>query len=169
MYPFPRVCGLCDSRYFGESPGLSLCLRCFRETQHEFTTKGTLLGMEIIGSNSINHLSSLHLVTNKTGPDATVHVARGRNVLRAPETSIQALCSNQLKHVSGARPLVEPGSGSLFQTRKDGENKWCPACEKRLRKYMGGRRFHSFSISISAGYPMVLGSTAPKGEKDLAD
>ncbi len=172
VFPNPRYmrnCIYCGALFFTHISDAPLCPKCFEESREEFMEKGTLFGMRLIGDDSTSHLLSLHLVTNKNGNDATVHVARERNVIRAPESPIKALCGNRLGHVSGVRPLVELNSVSAFETHKDEAPKWCPPCEKRFRKLVGGVRTHNFATAMVTGHPMVYGYEEPTRQKGTTD
>ena len=161
-----KNCIYCGLLFFTDNVDAMLCPKCVDESGPEYREKGTIFGMHLTLSNSIGQLLKLHAVTNKNGADATVHVARERNVVRAPRTPIKALCGNDLKHVSGVQPLARRGSPPFFETHKEGENKWCPMCLRRLRKVLGGVRLHSFGTILADGYPMLVGYEPPMGQND---
>ena len=163
LYPFSKYCRLCNSRYFGESPGFSLCPKCFEETRHEFTTKGTLLGTIPTPSADVLALRHVHLITNKKRGRTGVHVVHERYLIGNSESHIVAECGTQLNEISAIRPVVDPSMVSTFDTHSQQETRWCSVCEKRTRQLAGGIRAHRFATMEMGGFPVVLSLEAPKG------
>ena len=166
LLPFARTCDLCDEHFYGSSSTPNLCHKCFAKTRKELMTKGTLLGMEMVPFNHLHRLLTLDVITNKTGTDARIHVAHRRDVLRAVQTPIKALCGNRLTHITEIQPLVDPESINTYRTHRDGETRWCPACEKRLRKLSGGIRMHNFAITMFGGMPILIGTGVGDRQSD---
>lgn len=155
-------CIYCGRLFLAHTAKGNLCPKCVEESRPEYEEKGTLFGMEIKAAESTNHLLKLHVVKNTTGTKAVVHIAWDKSVFRAGHARIKALCGNSLKHVSDVRPLVNPGSPSVYETHKVGAPRWCPVCERSLRKLMGGERTHTFATAMIGGYPNVLGLPVPR-------
>lgn len=167
--PFMSNCIYCGRLFLAHTAGTILCPKCVEGSRPEYEEKGTFFGMEIKEAESTNHLLKLHVVTNTAGAKAVVHIAWDYSVFRAGHAGIKALCGNPLKHVSDVRPLVNPSSLSIYETHKAGEPRWCPVCERSLRKLMGGERTHAFATAMIGGYPNVLGWPVPRGRREAMD
>ena len=163
LYPFSRFCRNCDERYFEESPGFSACPKCFETLRAEYLRDGTLGGFRLTTWSDVVALRNIHLVTNKKGRRARVHVVHERYVIGNSEPHIVADCGSQLNDINAIRPVVDASSISDFDTHSQDQTRWCSRCEKRSRRLTGNIRAHRFMTKEMGGFPVVFSLEAPKG------
>ncbi len=127
----------------------------------EYIQKGTLLGKPVFFSNNVDRLGDLHIVTNKGGKDARIHLVWSKNVYRASKHGIKALCNNPLKNVgSSIHPFVAEAGITNYFTHSDTEIPWCTTCETEMRnKCFDGQRFHDIVVMRKGDHVLLLGVT----------
>ena len=162
VYPSSYVCGRCNESRFGV-PMLPfrVCPQCHEIMRLEYVQSGTILGMPLMSGGDTDKLLEFRVVTNGSGEAARIHMARERNIIDAPHSPIRAFCKNTLKRPARIREFVAISEIAVYHTHRRESPKWCAACERELRKHMGGIRCHSFAVRMMGGHPIILALEQP--------